>query len=167
MVLRNRMMSQCSLPVTLAGSSVGHYQGVRQTALFQEVLMSHQSLKSDLKGSAMEFLCLAAAGNVGEAYRRYVGPGFRHHNPFFRGDAEALKAAMQENAVKNPDKVFEIQRALQDGDLVAVHSRVMQQPQDPGAAVVHIFRFQGSLIAELWDVGQAVPAHSPNENGMF
>ncbi len=75
--------------------------------------------------------------------------------------------AMEENAARNPNKVLEIQRALQDGDLVAVHSRVRQKPEDPGVAVVHIFRFQGNLIAELWDVGQAVPEKSPNQYGMF
>ena len=75
--------------------------------------------------------------------------------------------AMEENAEKNPDKVLEIQRALQDGNLVAVHSRVKLKPGDPGVALVHIFRFQGNHIAELWDVGQAVPENSPNENGMF
>ncbi len=76
-------------------------------------------------------------------------------------------AAMEENAAKNPDKVLEIQRALQDGDLVAVHSRVRQKPGDLGGAVVHIFRFQGNLIVELWDIGQEVPKDSPNEYGMF
>ena len=76
-------------------------------------------------------------------------------------------AAMEENAAKNPEKVLEIQRALQDGDLVAVHSRVRQKPGDTGIAVVHIFRFQGNLIVELWDIGQGVPENSPNEYGMF
>ena len=56
---------------------------------------------------------------------------------------------------------------LEDGDLVAVHSRVRQKPGDLGAAVVHIFRFQGDRIVELWDMGQSVPENSPNENGMF
>jgi predicted SnoaL-like aldol condensation-catalyzing enzyme len=74
---------------------------------------------------------------------------------------------MEENAAQNPNKVLEIQRALQDGDLVAVHSHVRQQPGDRGAAVVHIFRFEGDRIAELWDVGQPVPESSPNELGMF
>jgi hypothetical protein len=32
---------------------------------------------------------------------------------------------------------------------------------------VHIFRFQNDLIAELWDIGQAVPENSPNQFGMF
>jgi predicted SnoaL-like aldol condensation-catalyzing enzyme len=122
---------------------------------------------ADLKEAATTFLRLVAAGDVREAYRRYVGPGFRHHNAYFPGDAESLMAAMEENAAKNPNKVLGIQRALQDGDLVAVHSRIRQGPADSGAAVVHIFRFEGSLIAELWDIGQSAPADSPNQYGMF
>ena len=54
-----------------------------------------------------------------------------------------------------------------DGDLVAVHSRVQHHAEDRGAAVMHLFRFDGDHIAELWDVGQQVPAESPNANGMF
>jgi predicted SnoaL-like aldol condensation-catalyzing enzyme len=132
-------------------------------------MMSQHSEKTSLhlKEAATEFLRLVAAGKVREAYSKYIGPGFRHHNAFFPGDAESLMVAMEENAVKNPNKVLEVQRALQDGDLVAVHSRVRQNPSDPGAAVVHIFRFEGNLVVELWDVGQAVPENSPNENGMF
>jgi predicted SnoaL-like aldol condensation-catalyzing enzyme len=108
-----------------------------------------------------------ASGKVSEAYNRHVAAGFRHHNPYFRGDAASLKEAMQANATKNPDKVFEVQRALQDGDEVAVHSRVRQHPDDRGGAVVHVFRFEGNRIAELWDIGQAIPEDSINENGMF
>ena len=116
---------------------------------------------------AVEFLRLASSGGVREAYRRHVDPSFRHHNPFFRGDAESLMLAMEENAAKNPNKVLEVKRVLQDGDFVAVHSCVKQEPSDLGASVVHIFRFEADLIAELWDVGQAVPKDSPNEHSMF
>ena len=119
------------------------------------------------KEAAMDFLRLVASGNVREAFDKYIGPEFCHHNAFFRSDAESLKAAMEENAAQSPNKVLEIQRALEDGDLVAVHSHIRQQPDDRGAAVVHIFRFEGGRIAEAWDVGQAVPESSPNELGMF
>jgi predicted SnoaL-like aldol condensation-catalyzing enzyme len=34
-------------------------------------------------------------------------------------------------------------------------------------AVVHIFRFENGKIAELWDVGQAVPDGAVNEHSMF
>lgn len=74
---------------------------------------------------------------------------------------------MEENAVQNPDKILEVQMALQDGDRVAVFSRIRQRPDDRGGAVVHLFRFEGDRVAELWDVGQAVPEERVNENGMF
>ena len=119
------------------------------------------------KDAAIEFLTLVATGQVRDAYQRHVGPGFRHHNPYFRGDAASLMEAMEENAVKSPDKRLEVQRALEDGELVAVHSRIRQKPEDRGFAVVHIFRFHGDRIVESWDVGQAVPESSVNESGMF
>jgi predicted SnoaL-like aldol condensation-catalyzing enzyme len=119
------------------------------------------------KESALGFLNAVASGQVREAYERYVAPGFRHHNPFFRGDADSLLHAMEQNAKKHPDKVFEVQSAIEEGDRVAVFSRVRQNPKDRGGAVVHIFRFEGGRIAELWDIGQAVPAEKINENGMF
>jgi predicted SnoaL-like aldol condensation-catalyzing enzyme len=120
-----------------------------------------------LKEIAVDFMTLVANGDVSEAYEKHVGTGFRHHNPHFRGDAKSLKEAMEANAVKNPDKVFDVQRALEDGEYVAVFSRVRQNPQDRGGALVHIFRFEGDRIAELWDIGQPVPENLVNENGMF
>ena len=119
------------------------------------------------KDAAVDFLGLAASGKVREAYEKYVGAGFRHHNPLFRGDAASLMEGMEQNAAKNPNKLLEIQSAIQEGDRVAVFSRVRQHPQDRGGAVVHIFRFDKDRIVELWDVGQAVPEQSVNENGMF
>ncbi|UUC45171.1 nuclear transport factor 2 family protein [Flavobacterium cerinum] len=119
------------------------------------------------KEMAQDFLQLAAKGKAKEAFQYYIGSDFIHHNAFFKGDGTTLMHAMDENARNNPDKVFEIQRALEDNDLVAVHSRVRQTPDDTGAAVIHIFRFYNDKIVELWDFGQAVPNTMINENGMF
>lgn len=58
-------------------------------------------------------------------------------------------------------------RIVEDGAEVATFSEVRHNRTGPPAAVVHFFRFEGDRIAELWDVGQEVPADSPNENGMF
>jgi predicted SnoaL-like aldol condensation-catalyzing enzyme len=78
-----------------------------------------------------------------------------------------LMTAMEENALKNPNKIFEIQRSLEDGNLVAVHSRVQLKHGDIEIAVIHIFKFEHNKIVELWDFGQAVPTDIVNENGMF
>jgi predicted SnoaL-like aldol condensation-catalyzing enzyme len=120
-----------------------------------------------IKDAAVSFLQSVASGRVREAYTKHVGSGFRHHNPYFAGDAEALMTGMEENARQNPDKRLDILRTLQDGDLVAVHSHVRHTKHDRGAALVHLFRFEGDRIVELWDIGQPVPETTPNANGMF
>lgn len=119
------------------------------------------------KDAAISFLKMASSGDVREAYSKFVGPGFRHHNPFFEGSAETLMLGMEENARDNPDKTLDVKRAIAEGDLVAVHSHVRLRADQPGAAVVHLFRFEDGCIVELWDVGQGVPEDSPNQFGMF
>ncbi|MGH8928640.1 MAG: nuclear transport factor 2 family protein [Acidimicrobiia bacterium] len=119
------------------------------------------------KQAALEFLRLSAAGRPREAFDAYVGPNFRHHNPHFPSDAESLIVGMEKNAAENPGKVLEVLRAIEDGDVVAVHARIRLQPDDPGWSVIHVFRFEAAEIVELWDVGQEVMKDSPNEAGMF
>jgi len=110
---------------------------------------------------------VASWGDFRAAYSKFVGSGFRHHNPFFEGSAETLMAGMEENARQNPNKSLEVKHTIAEGSFVAVHSHVRQKPDDPGGAVVHLFRFENGLIVELWDVGQPVPQESPNQHGMF
>jgi len=122
---------------------------------------------TSLSETARSFLHLVAAGRIREAYDRHVSADFRHHNPFCRGDRESLLRAMEENEAGHPNKQLEIEIMLEDGPMVMACSHVRQKPDDLGAAIVHIFRFEDGLIVELWDVGQAIPPESPNENGMF
>ena len=119
------------------------------------------------KESAVNFLKLASSKNVRDAYLKFVGEDFKHHNPYFEGSAQALEAGMQENADQNPEKSLEVKHVIAEGDLVTVHSLVHHAHGDRGAAVIHIFRFENGRIVELWDVGQEVPQDSPNQYGMF
>lgn len=122
---------------------------------------------NELKACAIQFLQLAACGQAPQAFERYVATGFRHHNPHFPGDAGSLCDAMQDNARAYPAKVLQVQRTLQDGQLVAVHSRVQLDEGLPSIAVVHILRFEAGRIVELWDVGAPEPEQSANQYGMF
>jgi len=119
------------------------------------------------KEAALSSLRMCAAGKARDAYSKFATPGFRHHNPYFPGTADALIAGMEDNARQFPDKTLDVKHALEDGDLVAVHSHVRMKPGDKGIAVVHLLRFEGGRVAEFWDVGQAVPEESPNRSGMF
>jgi predicted SnoaL-like aldol condensation-catalyzing enzyme len=119
------------------------------------------------KDIAVAFLEMVSSGEVQEAYSRFVGSGFKHHNPFYEGSATSLSAGMEENARQNPAMTLEVKRAIAEADFVVVHSHVCQTSLDSGAVVVHIFRFENERIVELWDVGQPIPDESANQYGMF
>lgn len=120
------------------------------------------------KQIAVRFLELAAAGEVDEAYSNYTAPNFKHHNPYYAGDANSLREGMRESAAETPNKVFDVQHVIEEGDLVAVHSKLeMQMNGLTTLAVVHICRFENGKIAEFWDIGQVQPVPLVNENGMF
>lgn len=120
------------------------------------------------KASAIEYLGMAAAGDVLAAYARHVAPGFTHHNPHFAQDRQSLLDAMAQSSATDPNKSFEVIQAIEDADTVAVHSRLTRASADVRYAVVHILKFDGDgKIVEMWDVVQEVPTDSPNALGMF
>ena len=126
-----------------------------------------ETSENTLKEVAKKFLSLASSGNVDEAYRSYVAKDFKHHNPYYKGDRESLMKGMEENSKSSPNKEFKMFRSLQDGDLVAVHSRVIQESSPEPISVVHMFRFKGKKIVELWDNIMPQPKEMINENGLF
>src|SRR5438552_16281305 len=109
------------------------------------------------KEIATSFLERAAKGDLQRVFANDVSPQFVHHNPWFPSDGASLRAAMEENARKNPGKTLKVLRAIEDGDLVAVHSHVRHNAEERGYVLVHIFRFEGAKIAELWDIAMEVP----------
>ena len=118
------------------------------------------------KEIAIAFLQMASGGNAREAYERYVHPDFIHHNAWFKGDRETLLQGMEDNAREFPNKQIEVLRALEDGNLVAVHCKVALDT-DRVFGLIHLFRFEGGLIAEVWEGAQEVMKDSPNEHGIF
>ena len=105
---------------------------------------------SNHQDAAKGFLRMAGAGNVQEAYDRYVAPSFIHHNQYFKGDRQSLLTAMQEASKTSPNRSIDIKHVYEDGETVITHSLVTRQdPHAPEIAVVHIFRFERDRIAEL------------------
>lgn len=119
------------------------------------------------KEIAQQFLTLCAKGESRLAFELYAAKEMKHHNPWFKGDADTLMIAMEEEGIRNPTKIFDIQRSIAEDELVAVHSHLRENPADIGMAVVHILRFEENQIVEFWDIAQAVPKEWVNENSMF
>lgn len=109
---------------------------------------------------------------VEQAFRLYVAPQYRQHNPMVAdGNAAAMQALTHYTHELYPELRQEVKRTVAQGDLVAVHSRYYKHAADraggQGQAVVDIFRLEHGKIAEHWDVVQDIPALSGNDNTMF
>lgn len=120
------------------------------------------------KDTAVTFLNMIMDGRIREAFSKFVGERFEHHNPYFDGSARALMQGMEANEQQNPEKTLKIKRVITEDEFVVIHSHLHRSPSDElGVAIVYIFRFEDGKIVELWDIGQPVPENLVNENGMF
>jgi predicted SnoaL-like aldol condensation-catalyzing enzyme len=119
------------------------------------------------KEHAIQFLKLMSLGKIDEAYDQFVSPIGKHHSPHFAAGFDALKTAMKESYRQFPEKQSDIKHVVGDDDMVAIHSRVILRPGDLGFAILHLFRFEGGKIVELWDFTQPALAESPNSDGLF
>lgn len=102
-----------------------------------------------------------------EAARLYIGDRYIQHNPDVPNGAEPFYAYFEGFFRDNPQSRATIHRVIADGDLVALHVHSQEAPDDPGRAIVDIFRVENGKIIEHFDVIQPVPAATANGNTMF
>ena len=102
-----------------------------------------------------------------EAARLYIGDRYIQHNPNVPNGAAAFYGYFEGFFRENPQSHVTIHRVIADGDLVALHLHSQETPDDPGRAIVDIFRVENGKIVEHFDVIQAVPATIANGNTMF
>lgn len=121
---------------------------------------------SKQKDIAKAFLQGVVTDKVREVYDLYTLPNFKHHNGFYSGDRESLLEGMIHSNEVFPNKKLTIKLTVAETPYVTLLSHV-QITEDKEVAVVHMYRFEGEKIAEMWDISQEVPENSPNENGMF
>ena len=101
------------------------------------------------------------------AVDRYISPDYVQHSSLAPPGRQALKDFLDVIRKQSPDAETHIKRSFVDGDHVIVHTHVIRHRGDPGMAVVDIFRIEGSLIVEHWDVLMDVPAKPVNTLPMF
>ncbi len=73
--------------------------------------------------------------------------------------------AAKKNHRQFPQKTYATLRALEDGDLVAVHGKVQLGAKT--FAVIHMFKFLERKIIESWEASQEKLPDQPNEHGLF
>ncbi|MFM2300321.1 MAG: hypothetical protein RLZZ84_57 [Pseudomonadota bacterium] len=97
----------------------------------------------------------------------YIAPGYIQHSSLAQPGVQALKDFLDFVKVQSPEGTHNLKRAFVDGDHVVIHHHVIRHADDPGLAVVDIFRVEGGMIAEHWDVLQDVPQTPVNPLPMF
>jgi predicted SnoaL-like aldol condensation-catalyzing enzyme len=130
-------------------------------------VMTDSGIAIDRKTAAVDFLQRVVAGQIEEAYEKYVNMAGKHHNCFTPAGFPALKKGMIEADQMFPNKQWTVKHVLGDGDLVAVHSHMVLVPGKTDLATLHLVRFEGNKIVEFWDMAQPIPEGLPNQDGMF
>lgn len=100
------------------------------------------------------------------AAKRYLAENYIQHNPHVADGRKGFIDAFAGDTLPD-ESTTDFKRFIAEGDLVVVHSHGKANPADRGVAIVDIFRVEGELITEHWDVGQKVPETSKNNNTMF
>jgi len=98
---------------------------------------------------------------------QYIHADYVQHSSLAPPGREALKQFLDFIRGQSPDAETHIKRSFVDGDHVIVHTHVIRHRGDPGLAVVDIFRLEGRMIVEHWDVLMEVPAEPVNSVSMF
>ena len=103
-----------------------------------------------------------------EAVAKYGGPVYTQHNPLAADGFQAFIDFVKGFTAANPQLHVDIKRVIGECNMVVTHSHLTLSPSDRGSAVADIFRLnrQGKIV-EHWDVIQAVPETSANDNTMF
>ncbi len=101
------------------------------------------------------------------AFETWVHPDYIQHKPTLPDGREAVIVFLERLIERFPERKFTIHRVISSNDLVAVHYHSQATPDDPGFAVVDIFRVENCRMVEHWDVVQRVPEESANDNTMF
>ncbi len=97
---------------------------------------------------------------------RHWKKSYIQHNPMAGDGVESLRLFVKGLIDAGvPKSKLDIRRISAEGDLVWVHLKMHFMGKDH--AVIDIFRIEDGKIAEHWDVLQAVPEQSANNNTMF
>ena len=89
------------------------------------------------------------------------------HSPHVADGREAVLSLFARRYENKSEITTTIKRTASEGDLVWIHQHVKRGKEDLGRAVINIFRMENGKFIEHWNVGQAVPKNSKNNNTMF
>jgi len=101
---------------------------------------------------------------VAEAFNTYVAKDYVQHSPML-ADGTADVIAVLTPMFENPQAHFTVRRLIVDGDYAVLMIHV--DTAGRRGAVVDIYRLEGGMIVEHWDVGANFPEHPKSAHPFF
>ena len=104
------------------------------------------------------------------AAEEFLTEEYIQHNPEVADGKQAFIELLKYLDGKNIKLKTSVFKTITMGDMVLVHSMQvdLNNESDRGTGFIDIFRFdQNGLIAEHWDITEAIPEKSKNNNGIF
>lgn len=106
-----------------------------------------------------------------EKIDQYIGDTYIQHNPDTPNGKQAVVDFVKHFILDVPDGSVrpqaEIVRVLAEDDLVALHVKTNEWLGPNGSVIVDIYRIENGKLVEHWDVIQAIPETSVNNNTMY
>jgi len=102
-----------------------------------------------------------------DAAAKYLGAGYKQHNPTAADGPEGLKGFITFLKTTYPQTHSEVTMSFADGDYVILRVHAVRTPGTAGNAIVDIFRLENGKVVEHWDSVQPVPDKAANTNTMF
>jgi predicted SnoaL-like aldol condensation-catalyzing enzyme len=134
---------------------------------FSPAPVSRGIMERNMK-AALEFYDFAINKKDYEAASKYIGAGYKQHNPLVADGKEGFKAFLTMLRKDFPQAHSEVKRVFADGNYVIIHVHSIRVPDTPGRAIFDCFRFdENGKIVEHWDAIQDIPTKAANSNGMF
>ncbi len=131
-------------------------------------MSSDTQKREDNKRIVTEFYKTALfEGNVDKAIKLYGGASYTQHTPFAANGFDGLRNYVKWIAENYPNTRGEIKRVFAEGDYVILHCHYTGFFGKNGDAIIDIFRLEDGKLVEHWDVIQAIPDSSLNDNTMF
>jgi predicted SnoaL-like aldol condensation-catalyzing enzyme len=119
------------------------------------------------KEKAIEFYRKAFEGDPKKAVSLFVGDRYIQHNPSVEDGTRGFISYFEKMHREYPGKSIEFVRAVEEGDLVALHTHQLW-PEQEEYVTMDFFRFNSlGKIVEHWDAIQQIPVEAANSNGMY
>lgn len=108
-------------------------------------------------------------GHPIEASMKYLAPDVIEHDPTTPTGRDGVIAYFKRRKWTKANAMHDkIYQTMSQGDRVMIFHHAWSGDNDKGGMVfADIFRVKNGLIVEHWDVGEPMPTHSVNNNGVF